>query len=333
MLADGRLTTGSDSPYPGEDFFVELYKTVDGKLLPAITALKFQGEFYKKRFGFLRTQYPFEISLGNYTRMPEETTQHTGNIAKEAGELIWANDAGDRWTLNPEVTEESFSLGGDSPTPGEDFKLILVEGECSLNSLGFQYGNDFYWRDKMDPLNDSPTLVNPIADQELMANFDPLSIDLTPVFTDPEGEAILLFVSSTNPDLVSASIEGNQLRLSGAETGNVIIRVFALDANGGVVMDEFLVDVGNTVSSEELEEEISQIQISPNPVTDEVTLSGALSNYTFSLHSADGRRICALPANGQQSTFYLSHLPKGVYLIKITHRVQGWDRVKKVIKR
>jgi len=333
MLADGRLTTGADSPYPGEDFFVELYKTVDGKLLPAITALKFQGEFYKKRFGFLRTQYPFEISLGNYTRMPEETTQHTGNIIKEAGNLFWANDAGDRWALNPEVAEESFSLGGDSPTPGEDFKLILVEGECSLNSLGFQYGNDFYWRDKMDPLNGSPILVNPIADQELMEDFDPLSFDLSTVFTDPEGEAILLFVSSSNPDLVSATIENNQLVLSGAETGNVIIRVFGLDVNGGVVMDEFLVDVGNTVSTGEVEGDFSLIRMSPNPMSDEVTLSGELSNYTFSLHSPDGRWLQALPANGQQATFNLSHFPKGVYLIRITHRVQGWDRVKKVIKR
>ena len=97
-------------------------------------------------------------------------------------------------------------------------------------------------------------------------------------------------------------------------------------------MDEFLVDVGNTVSSEEAEERGASIEVFPNPTTDEVTLSGDLSPYVFSLHSSDGKWLRALPANGQQATFSLAHLPKGVYLIKITHQGQGWDRVRKVVK-
>lgn len=329
-IVAGRFETGADSPYPGQDFFIDLYET-DGNYIPGVVGLKFQGDIYKKRFGLLRESVPMAIALGEYERRPNESTLHTGSIVKEAGLFYWDNDAGDRWSLTANAEDESFGHGNDSPTPDEAFELVIVEDDCGLFVLGFKYLDHYYWREKRDPLNESPALINPVADQELENSFGTHSIDISGVFTDPEGEALSLFATSSESALVSTEVVGGQLILGGGEMGTVFILLTAVDANGGLLTDEFTVEVG-TVSTNGNEAFSQSVSVYPNPAKDEFQVIGDASSYDVSIFSADGVLEQDYISANQQSRIDLTGLSSGVYLVKIAHRDSGRITVKKLIK-
>jgi len=256
-LTDGRLETGDDSPYPGEDFFIQLYRTLEGELTPGIVALKFQGELYVKRFGLLRESVPIEIATGNYTRSPEESTLHTGNLIKEGGLFFWENEAGDRWSLTPNAETEVFVQGDD----------------------------------------------------------------------------ISLFAASSESGLVSASVDGQELVLSGADQALVTIRVMGLDANGGLILDEFDVQVGFPVSSND-PTELTGITVFPNPTRGIIKVQGDLMNADISILSADNSLLLNITAVLAEEgiNIDLSTSPNGVYLIKVTDQNSGRSTLKKVVK-
>ncbi len=327
-FAEGKLETGNDSPYPGEDFFIELYRTVEGDIVPGAIALKYQGEFYKKRFELLRESVPMEIVLGLFERVPHVNTQHTGSIIKSTGQLYWESDAGDTWSLTPNTADEYLSLNNDSPTPDENFQLILVDVDCGIYALGFKYLDYYYWKPKRSVLNESPIRVNGIADLELQENFGMYTINLSDVFEDPEGDSLLLFVTSEESTLVSASINGQQLLLSGGEVGMTTIYVMALDANGGLAVNEFVVQVNPIVSTKEVQ---STISVFPRLTHDFIYIAGS-AGFEISLISLDNSYQQVIPVSGDSISIDLSHLSPGMYLLLFTDPRNGSTKVKKVIK-
>jgi hypothetical protein len=329
---EGLLVTGNDAPYIGQDFLIELYRTVEGDFVPGAVALKFQGEFYKKRFDLIRETVPMEIVLGLFERVPKVNTQHTGTIIKTAGQLYWGNDAGDTWSLTPNTVDECFSLNNDSPTPDEKFQLILVDVECGLYALGFKYLGHYYWKPKRSMSNESPIKVNAIADLELIENFGTYSINLSDVFEDPEGDSLLYFVTSEEPTLISANIEAQQLLLSGGEIGSTTIFVMALDANGGLAVDEFKVLVKTTVSTDDAQSILHDIAVFPSPTNGFVQVVGATPDYTISLISIDKSYQQSIPVSGDKMKIDLGHLAAGLYLLRLTDTENGNTRVEKVIK-
>ncbi|MFT6337421.1 MAG: hypothetical protein ACJATI_004184 [Halioglobus sp.] len=329
-VEEGRLETGSDSPYPGQDFFIELYQTVEGDYIPGAVALKFQGDAYNKRFNMLRESIPVEITLGQYERIPTETTLHSGHIIKEAGQYYWENDAGNKWLLTPNSEDENFTLNSDSPTPGQKFELIIAEDECDSYILGFKYLGEFYWRSKNDQLNASPNLIDPIPDFLFIEAFSDFEIDLANVFSDPEGDEIFLFAKNEDP-FVLTNVEGQTLLLSGNENGVFPITVIAIDANGGVAMDEFFVLLEEAVSSNDIRVEDS-VLIFPNPSQDNITIAGELDKYDISILSIDGSFQKDLSASGQEIGFDFSSFPSGVYMIRFVDKDNGKLIFEKVVK-
>jgi uncharacterized repeat protein (TIGR01451 family) len=99
------------------------------------------------------------------------------------------------------------------------------------------------------PLNDAPTVSNPLAD--VTADEDALSAtyDLSAVFTDAEGDPLSYTAKSSNPALVSATLDGAILTLDfqSEQNGTATITVAAADEKGeygGVwATDDFLVTV------------------------------------------------------------------------------------------
>lgn len=331
-LTDGKLETGGDSPYPGKDFFIELYQTIDGDYIPGVTALKFQGELYKKRFNSIRNSLPIEIALGDYERASTSSPLHEGEMVKEAGQFYWENKAGDRWLLSPDYQDEAFDLNNDSPTPDQDFQLILIDDECGSHVLGFQYAEEYYWRPKRDLMNESPRLINAIDDLALQENFGTYSIDLSEVFADPEDDVLLLFASSSASGLLSSSIEGQQLMLSGGELGDATIQVIAVDANGGLAMDEFTVQVQTTVANQTGPTSLPAMAIYPNPTRDYISIVGAPSHYNISLFSADKSFRQEFSVAGPKPRIDIGQLSPGLYLIQIRDLDDGSIQVRKVIK-
>ena len=331
-LAEGRLETGADSPYPGQDFFIELYKTGEGQSVPGVTGVKFQGEIYHKRFDLLRESIPIEVALGLYERIPVASSQHTGTITKRDGQFFWENGNGDSWSLTPNYEDECFILNSDSPTPGQKIQLIFTEDGCGIHVLGFQYEEDYYWRPKQDERNGSPSLINPLADLVLQKDFGSYSIDLSEVFTDPEEDVLLYFASSGEPTLLSTEITDQQLVLSGGAVGTIPLLVTAVDANGGRAVDEFTVTVEETSVSLDEEPIGQRIFLYPNPTRDYLYVEGELSNYRLSLFSAEGSLHREFSPSGNKTRIDVSHLSSGMYLMLIRDVENGQVKMEKVMK-
>jgi len=331
-FTEGKLVTGGDSPYPGKDFFLELYRTVEGDFVPGAVALKYQGEFYKKRFNLLRETAPMEIALGEFERVPNLNAQHTGELLKTAGNISWKNDAGGTWMLVPNTDEEYLNMGNDSPTPGEIFQLVLVESDCGLHALGFKYLDHYYWKPKRSLSNGSPGLVNGITDLELKEDFGSYSINLANVFNDPEGDSLLLFVTSEDSALISANINAEDLILSGNETGATTIYVMALDVNGGLAVDEFNVNVKPVVSKLNEGSHDNNIVVFPSITHNFITVEGATIDHKLELISIANVFQQSFQVISNQMNLDLSHLASGLYLLMVKDTKTGSTRVEKVFK-
>jgi hypothetical protein len=330
-LYEGKFVTGNDSPYPGQDFFIELYKTSEGDVVPGAIALKYQGELFKKRFGLLRATVPPEITMGHYERVPNFNPEHTGTIIKASGELFWDNHVDNVWSLVPDVVDEYFHLYADSPTADEKILMVLNEVECGIYALGFKYLDHYYWKPKRSLSNQSPTLVNGITDLELQENFGSYSINLSNVFSDSEADSLLLFVTSEDSALVSANLNGQQLLLSGGELGNTTLYLMALDANGGLAINEFDVKVRPTVSTN-IASNVQNIAVFPRLTHDFIQVTGAVADCDISLISMDKSYQESILSSGDKTEIDLSHLPAGMYLLLFKDAKNVSTRVEKVVK-
>ena len=94
------------------------------------------------------------------------------------------------------------------------------------------------------PQNQDPVVSNPLPDVNAQDTDNDLTIDLSNVFTDPEGDQMTLTTQSDDPAIASPSINGNNLVLAftSGQAGNATITVTA-ESNGATVSDEFLVTV------------------------------------------------------------------------------------------
>ena len=328
-FVDGKLETGNDCPYPNQDFMIELYRNVDCKYVPGAIGLKFNTEVYKKRFDLIRKTVPIEIALGDFERVPKLNAQHTGKILKTAGKFKWQNDAGNKWSLLPNTIDENFGLDVDSPTPKQKFQLQLIDNECDIHALGFKYLGYYYWKPKRVASNKSPIVANGIADLTLVKNFGTRSINLDKVFKDSEGDSLLLFVTSTDTSIISAKIVKQELVLSGNKVGNTSIFVMALDANGGLAVDEFNVQVNTISSTNEL---VSNIKVYPHLAHDYINIDGATTDINVTICSIDKSFQQVIQVSDHHRSIDISDLPTGMYLLLLTDPKSGQIKVEKIVK-
>ncbi|NOQ42179.1 MAG: polysaccharide deacetylase, partial [Desulfuromusa sp.] len=102
----------------------------------------------------------------------------------------------------------------------------------------------------VNPINDAPTVANPIADVTVDEDAAPTVIDIANVFADVDiatnSDSLTYSATSSNGTLVTASISGTSLTLTYAadQNGSATITVTATDANGPLaVADLFIVTV------------------------------------------------------------------------------------------
>ena len=99
------------------------------------------------------------------------------------------------------------------------------------------------------PVNDAPTVANPIADMTVAEDAAPTTIDLSGTFSDADiatdNDTLTLSTASSEPGLVSAAIDGGQLVLSFAAdlSGAATITVTATDSQGASIDDVLTVTI------------------------------------------------------------------------------------------
>ena len=118
--------------------------------------------------------------------------------------------------------------------------------------------------------NNSPTVVQPVADQLWGVGFGSTSMDLSRVFQDPDGDRFFLSAYSEHEDIVEVSISGRMLTIKEVGVGTSKITVVAQDLDGMTMQVEFMVTVELVLSAiPDIEEELV---LYPNPTKDRVFL-------------------------------------------------------------
>ena len=82
------------------------------------------------------------------------------------------------------------------------------------------------------PVNDGPTAVGAIPDQLLDEGEDEVTVELTPFFTDIDGDPLAFSAETSNADVVTAAVSGAALVLVPVAYGDATVTVTATDPGG-----------------------------------------------------------------------------------------------------
>ncbi|WP_422361063.1 YHYH protein [Reichenbachiella sp.] len=106
----------------------------------------------------------------------------------------------------------------------------------------------FMWactEDEVGTSNNNPVVAVAIDDLSLASGFEVHEISLTDVFSDEDGDALVLTASSADESVVLVEISSSTLTLIEQADGTAIITVSATDTNGASVSDSFTLTIGD----------------------------------------------------------------------------------------
>ena len=107
--------------------------------------------------------------------------------------------------------------------------------------------------------NNAPQVISEAEDIMMTAVREEMSIDLTGLISDPDGENLSWSITNTNPATIHATISTNTLYLTALGFGNADIAVTGTDARGEKCQISFSVVVKNPDQP---------LEVYPNPVSD-----------------------------------------------------------------
>lgn len=112
---------------------------------------------------------------------------------------------------------------GKGGTATDQFRLTLIKEE--------------------EPPNAAPVVENALNDLSLTTGFGSQTIDVATVFTDPDGNELILAVSSADEAVATASLSGTTLTITEKGKGSTTITLTADDQLGGTAQDEFSITI------------------------------------------------------------------------------------------
>ena len=95
------------------------------------------------------------------------------------------------------------------------------------------------------PVNESPAPLGVIPDQMLEEGADPVTLDLTPYFTDVDGDVLTFEGMSSDQEVTTVTVMGTTLTLTPVVTGAAMVTVTARDPEGLTATQIFSVAVGD----------------------------------------------------------------------------------------
>ncbi len=183
-------------------------------------------------------------------------------------------------------------------------------------------------------VNDAPTVAAPIADQETTAGFEPLTLDLSPVFADVDDASLTYAARSSDPTVASVSVEGSALTVTPLTPGDVAVTVSATDAATLTAEDAFELSVLVNVADEPglSPTTFAVLGNRPNPASAGTRVLLDLpdpAHVRVEVFDAAGRRVrlsadADLSAGaGHAISLDTVSLPAGVYLYRVTASLPG----------
>ncbi len=162
-------------------------------------------------------------------------------------------------------------LANDSDVDGDPLTVVSVgaatNGATAVVSGGVRYASELNWYGEdrftytiadpdgltstatvtmtVHPVNDPPEAVGVIPDQSVEEGGAVLELDLTPYFTDVDGDELTYEAASSDETAVTVSVAGSTLTLTPVVTGTATVTVTAADVEGLTAVQVFGVSVGD----------------------------------------------------------------------------------------
>ena len=141
-------------------------------------------------------------------------------------------------TLAPSGTGSFTYIHDDTETTTDTFTYRASDGTV--------FGNTVLVAITITPVNDCPIVQNPLGPRTVLEDASDTLIDFSAVFIDPEGSALTYTVTTTNPSLLTATINTTTLTLDYTDDmiGSATVTITANDSGCGTLTEEsFLVTV------------------------------------------------------------------------------------------
>jgi len=136
-----------------------------------------------------------------------------------------------------DATAVSPTFTAPTVTAATQYTFSLVVNDGTVNSAADEVVIT------VNPVNNAPTVANPIADLALDEGFGTSTVDISATFADADGDAMTYTVVSSAPTVVTAAIVGTTLTITEVGNGTANLTVTADDGNGGTVDNVFAVVV------------------------------------------------------------------------------------------
>lgn len=91
--------------------------------------------------------------------------------------------------------------------------------------------------------NGAPTVAAPLGDRSLALSGGAFDVDLSGVFSDPDGDALAFSATSSDEGVATAGVSGSTLTLTPLAEGTATVEVTADDGRGGTATDAFELQV------------------------------------------------------------------------------------------
>lgn len=224
------------------------------------------------------------------------------SVSTSAGLIVSASISGETVTLTPQA------LGSATIT------LTADDGEGGTADVNF----------RVRVLNRAPTVQSALADLALTAGSGETRIDLTPTFSDADGDPLTFTASSSSASVAQVGIDGSVLVTTPLAFGTETVTVTASDGLGGEVSDSFSLDIASGVDTEPegIPTAFALTEAYPNPFRSSVSVSFDVpvqGRLQIVILDSLGRRIHQLAnethAPGRHTlTWEPVGLPSGAYL-------------------
>ena len=162
-------------------------------------------------------------------------------------------------------------LANDSDVDGDPLRVVSVgpaaHGATAIADGGVRYASELNWygTDRFTytiadpegltstatvtmtvlPVNDAPEAVGVIPDQSIEEGGAPVTVDVSPYFTDVDGDVLIYEAVSSDETAVTVTVAGATLTLAPVVTGTATVTVTAADVEGLTATQTFGVMVGD----------------------------------------------------------------------------------------
>lgn len=220
------------------------------------------------------------------------------------------------YTVNLASLEPTITLSDGatiSPSGAQDFTSAVTYTVTAEDGTTTQD-----WVVSVSTDNTAPIVVNSFSDGiKAVQGFGKTQVNYGNVFSDPDGDALTVAVSSSDESVVTvALIPNDQFAVNEVGTGVSTITVTASDGKAGMVSDTFIFTVspsGVLSVGDRL-----RVAVYPNPVSDQIHIEGNMSPRSHvSLYNMSGVVVLDRVL-GDAQQLYVGALQNGLYMMKIS---------------